>query len=188
MLLLHGDTADIADHAEGLKQPQANHHNDDDIDDGLYGSRHGDEVIDCPQGDADDDQDDDDLNEGHGASNQDTGLDTSVSWEGMGPTRPSPWGITLPPLGDVGQREAWTLASAWARRGLLNGQLHAALDDAGGDGVAGEAGGVVDVELAHEMVPVLLDGLDADAEFRRDLLVGLPRRSVGAPPSRVNSD
>ena len=32
--------------------------------------------------------------------------------------------------------------------------------------------GVVDVELVHEMLAVLLDGLDADAERRRHLLVG----------------
>ena len=54
-----------------------------------------------------------------------------------------------------------------------DGQLGAALDDAGADGVAGEAGGVVDVELLHEMLTVLLDGLDADAEFGGRLLVGL---------------
>ena len=50
---------------------------------------------------------------------------------------------------------------------------HAALDDAGADGVAGEAGGVVDVELRHKMLAMLLDGLDADAEFPCDFLVGL---------------
>src|SRR5208282_5977697 len=52
-------------------------------------------------------------------------------------------------------------------------QLDAAFDDARADGVAGESGGVVDVELLHEMLAMLLDGLDADAEFRRGFLVGL---------------
>ena len=41
--------------------------------------------------------------------------------------------------------------------GLLNnGQLDAALDDARADGVAGESSGVVEVELRHEMLAVLL--------------------------------
>src|SRR5208282_1201804 len=52
-------------------------------------------------------------------------------------------------------------------------QLDAAFDDARADGVAGESGGVVDVELLHEMLAMLLDGLHADAEFRRGFLVGL---------------
>ena len=56
---------------------------------------------------------------------------------------------------------------------LNDGQLDAALDDARADGVTGETGGVVNVELLHEMLAMLLDGLDADAEFRRGLLVGL---------------
>jgi len=30
----------------------------------------------------------------------------------------------------------------------------------------------VDVQLAHEVLPVFLDGLNADAEFRRGFLVG----------------
>src|ERR1035441_4952081 len=55
-----------------------------------------------------------------------------------------------------------------------NGQLHAALDDARADGVTGEAGGVVDVELLHEMFAMLLDGLDADAKLVRRFLVRLP--------------
>src|SRR5512138_1485331 len=58
-------------------------------------------------------------------------------------------------------------------RTLNDGQLDAALDDAGANGVAGESGGVVDVQLLHEMFAMLLDGLDADAEFGRSLLVGL---------------
>ena len=57
--------------------------------------------------------------------------------------------------------------------GLDDGQLDTAFDDARRDGVTGKARRVVDVELLHEMVPMLLDGLDADAKLRRDLLVGL---------------
>ena len=56
---------------------------------------------------------------------------------------------------------------------LNDGQLDAALDDARADGVAGEAGGVVDVEFLHEMLAMFFDGLGADAEFRRSFLVGL---------------
>ncbi len=55
---------------------------------------------------------------------------------------------------------------------LNNRQLHAALNDAGADGVASEAGGVVDVELLHQMLAMFFHRLDADAEFRRGLLVG----------------
>ena len=47
-------------------------------------------------------------------------------------------------------------------RALHDGQPDAALDDARFDRIAGEARRVVDIELSHEMVPVLLDGLDAD--------------------------
>ena len=43
-------------------------------------------------------------------------------------------------------------------KSLQNGHLHAALNNSGGDGVAGEAGGIVDVELFHEALPVLFDG------------------------------
>lgn len=39
--------------------------------------------------------------------------------------------------------------------------------------MAGEAGGVVDVELVHHGLAVLLDGLDADPELVRGLLVGV---------------
>jgi len=51
--------------------------------------------------------------------------------------------------------------------------LDAALDDAPRDGVAREAGRIVDVQLVHQVLPVLLDRLDADVEPGRDLLVGL---------------
>ena len=36
----------------------------------------------------------------------------------------------------------------------------------------GKPGGVVDVELVHQLLPVLFDGFDAYAEFGRDLFVG----------------
>ena len=57
---------------------------------------------------------------------------------------------------------------------LNNGQLDAALDDARADGVAGESGGVVDVEFLHEMLAMLLDGLDADASSPAVSLLALP--------------
>ena len=76
---------------------------------------------------------------------------------------------------------------------LDDGQLDTALDDACADGVTGKSGGVVDVELLHEMLPMLLDGLEANAQFHRRLLVGvafghqlehfhLARRQLGGPP------
>jgi len=55
---------------------------------------------------------------------------------------------------------------------LEDGQLDTAFDDARADGVASEPGGVVDVQFLHEMLAVFFDGLDADAEFRCDLLIG----------------
>jgi len=55
---------------------------------------------------------------------------------------------------------------------LNDGQLDAALDNARADGVAGKASGVVDVELGHETLAMLLNRLHADAEFHRDLFVG----------------
>ena len=66
-----------------------------------------------------------------------------------------PWGVSL------------------RRLMLENGDLDVALDDAGGDGVAGEAGGVVDAELGHELCAVFFDGFDADGEFRGGLFVGV---------------
>src|ERR1017187_9489774 len=44
-----------------------------------------------------------------------------------------------------------------------NGQLDAALDDAGADGVAGKSSRIMDIQLLHEMLAMLLDGFDADA-------------------------
>jgi hypothetical protein len=61
---------------------------------------------------------------------------------------------------------------------LADGQLDAALDDSRGNGVAGEAGDLVDVELGHEILPVFLDRLDADAEFRRSFSHELPAAGV----------
>ena len=67
-------------------------------------------------------------------------------------------------------RAAWN--SSW-KSGLDDGQLDTALDDASSDGVAGEAGGVVDVQFRHEMLAVFFDRFDADAQFRCGFLVGL---------------
>src|ERR1035441_1251236 len=55
---------------------------------------------------------------------------------------------------------------------LNDGHLDAALDHARADGVTRKASGVVDVELGHETLAMLLNSLHADAEFRRDLFVG----------------
>ena len=47
-----------------------------------------------------------------------------------------------------------------------------AVHDARGDRVAGETGSVVDTELFHHVLAVLLHRLDTDAQFVRGLLVG----------------
>src|SRR5689334_20038204 len=59
------------------------------------------------------------------------------------------------------------------RSELNNGDLNTALNDSRTDGVAGEARGVVDVQLRHEMLPVFVHGLEAYAQFGGDLFVGL---------------
>ena len=46
-------------------------------------------------------------------------------------------------------------------------------DDSLGDGVTGEAGYVVNVQLVHELLPVLLHRFDADEQFAGDLFVGV---------------
>ena len=56
---------------------------------------------------------------------------------------------------------------------LNDSQLDIAFDDSRTDGVAGEARGVVDVQLRHEMLPMFVDRFEADPQFRRDLFVGL---------------
>src|SRR6185295_732325 len=44
------------------------------------------------------------------------------------------------------------------------------------EGDLGEPRHRIDAELAHQALPVTLDGAVADAELLRDLLVGLPAR------------
>jgi len=60
--------------------------------------------------------------------------------------------------------------------GLVNRRLDAAFDDSLGDGEAGEACDVVDVQLLHQMLTMLLNRFDADAELGGNLLVGLALR------------
>ena len=50
--------------------------------------------------------------------------------------------------------------------------LHTAFDDPGGNRVASESGGVVDVEFGHEVFPMLFDGLDANAKVGGSFFVG----------------
>ncbi len=65
----------------------------------------------------------------------------------------------------------------WGRADASNdGQLDAALDDAGADGIACQSGRVVNVELLHQMLAMLLDCLDADAQFRSNRRVTFDRR------------
>ena len=47
-------------------------------------------------------------------------------------------------------------------------------DHAHRDGVAGETRVIVDAELLHDTLPVFLNGFNANTQFGRDLLVGLP--------------
>lgn len=61
-------------------------------------------------------------------------------------------------------------------KGSEDGNLHTALDDTGGDGITREARSIVDVQLFHQMPAMLLNSLDADAEFRRGFLVSLSFR------------
>lgn len=49
-------------------------------------------------------------------------------------------------------------------------------DETDGYGVAGEAGGVVDVQFGHQAAPVFLHRFDADAERGGALFVGFPFR------------
>ena len=57
--------------------------------------------------------------------------------------------------------------------GLADDRAGVAFDDSLGDGVAGETGDVMDVELAHEMLPVFVHRLEGHAKFRGYLFVGL---------------
>jgi len=56
---------------------------------------------------------------------------------------------------------------------LNDGQLNAALNNALADGIASKASDLVDVELGHETLAMLLNSLHTDAKFRRDLFVGM---------------
>src|ERR1041385_7351076 len=60
--------------------------------------------------------------------------------------------------------------SSWHRR--IRSRLH----DAFGDGVAGQAGGIMDVELVYHLLAMFLDRLDADVQFSGNLLIGLALR------------
>src|SRR5689334_10524435 len=65
------------------------------------------------------------------------------------------------------------LPCASLRESLNDRQLDAALDDSRADGVAGEAGDVVDVEFAHQMLPMFVHRFERDSQFCGDLFVGL---------------
>lgn len=71
-----------------------------------------------------------------------------------------PWGMLLKLLSGS--------AGPVVERGVGGSFNHA-----GGDGVAGEAGGVVDVELVHHGLAVFFDRLDADPELVGGLFVGV---------------
>jgi len=58
--------------------------------------------------------------------------------------------------------------------GLEDVYLDTALDDSRTNGVAGQTCDVMDVEFAHEMLPVLVHRFEAHAQFRGDLFVGMP--------------
>ena len=59
---------------------------------------------------------------------------------------------------------------------LLGRALDTAFNNSLADGVAGEGGGVVDIEFTHEVGAVLFDGLDADTEYSGAFLIGLALR------------
>ena len=50
--------------------------------------------------------------------------------------------------------------------------MDTALDDSRADGIAGETGDLVDIELCHEILPMFFDRFNADVEFRRSPIVG----------------
>src|ERR1043166_591722 len=58
-----------------------------------------------------------------------------------------------------------------SRAGLGNRHPNVALDNSLGDGVTGKTGDVVDVELAHEMLPMFVHRFERHAQFRGDLFV-----------------
>ena len=57
--------------------------------------------------------------------------------------------------------------------GLADDSPVVAFDDSLGDGVAGETGDVMDVELAHETLPIFVHRFEAQAQFGGDLFVGV---------------
>src|SRR6185436_2498719 len=59
------------------------------------------------------------------------------------------------------------------RAGLCHCDPDTALNNSFRDGVAGEAGDVMDIQLTHEMLPVLIHGFEAYAQLCGDLFVGL---------------
>src|SRR5579859_6527303 len=56
--------------------------------------------------------------------------------------------------------------------GLQDGYLNTAFDDSSADRVAGQARGVVDVQLRHEVLPMFVDRFETDAQLRGNLFVG----------------
>jgi len=50
------------------------------------------------------------------------------------------------------------------------------LNDAFGDGVACQPGDIVNAELVHDLLPVLFDGLNTDAQVSSDLFIRAPLR------------
>ena len=71
----------------------------------------------------------------------------------------------------MGRLQGDSLGRYYANVRLFERNRPACFDDSRGDGVSGQARGVVDAQFAHEVLPVFLDGFDADAEFRGGLLV-----------------
>ncbi len=67
------------------------------------------------------------------------------------------WGITLLPMAELN---------------LVNERdLEAAFDHSRRDGIPSQTGRIVDAQLLHQALPVLLDRLDANAQFGCDLFV-----------------
>ena len=73
----------------------------------------------------------------------------------------------------VGRDEARNEKKRETGIGLADGHPGVALDDSLGDGVTGETGDVVDVELAHETLPVVVHRFEAHAQLSGDLFVGM---------------
>ena len=63
-----------------------------------------------------------------------------------------------------------------AESALIPRDTAGGFDDPHDNGITGESCHVVNFQLVHELLPVFLDGFDADEQFAGDLFVGVAFR------------